>query len=39
MDRRRYLEALGTVVSTGALAGCTGSGNGNTSPGGGDDSG
>ena len=29
MDRRRYLEGLGTVVATGALAGCAGSGNGN----------
>ena len=28
MDRRRYLEGLGTVVATGALAGCTGDGNG-----------
>ena len=29
MDRRRYLEGFGTVVATGALAGCAGSGNGN----------
>ena len=28
MDRRRYLEGFGTVVATGALAGCAGSGNG-----------
>jgi len=30
MDRRRYLEGLGTVVATGALAGCTGDGNGSS---------
>lgn len=29
MDRRRYLEGFGTVVATGALSGCAGSGNGN----------
>ncbi len=28
MDRRRYLEGIGAVVATGALAGCTGAGNG-----------
>ncbi len=28
MDRRKYLEGLGAVVTTGAVAGCTGNGNG-----------
>lgn len=39
MDRRRYLEGLGTVVATGALAGCAGNGNGSSGNGNGNDDG
>jgi len=38
MDRRRYLEGLGAVVATGAVAGCTGNGD-NDGDGGGDSDG
>ena len=39
MDRRRYIEGLGAVVATGAIAGCTGNENGDdgNDDGGGDD--